>query len=731
MPGDNENNIDDIYKAQLNKSLSEKFQQDMEKWDKTLNQNLSGKEGEEKLELKQAAMKRMMLLIGSGGLSIAGNSLKEGNVGASKTQGANNNLPVGSYMSGHGGRVYMSFETGQGQQVLNWVTSGNRETDSNIHKQKYFTPDNREANLLSNEIMFDRYSGTHGASVAENGEVTESKGVIYGLRSIIERAINKATFGLLLPPLSPHLGINIPFGGAGEKYKNIDKYITQDGKSGHVYFNINSSPKGDSIGFSLEGTAPRTQGEIGAHSNTGGADKFTAGEGEKYFTKYDPKGKNLISYIKALAEGIKDEKSKEPIDKYLEALEKDENRSFFSKLFNTNSALKDNTIFDKAIKATGLHILKDEKGKPSMITTKLGNQLLEEGLTIPYNYNGQKINFKSNPRKLAEIMEEDINKLPKEIMYFKPQASNEAFMAQAPIFKDIENKPLLKNNPQLSLETCYAFSTLYDLKKSDSLSESAKQSINLVLNIFEKPEHYDFNNKLPMNKEGIHQVINFLNVEKNLDIVKGLHPDFKNANVTDLNTTGSFFNELYDKGSKEYNKYSENSVKLEKEYNIIRESIYKKSLIQGAINSIGKLEEYSDSKQPIKEEVSPSFTEKYRKHIDEAIKIAHAHSKEDIPSNKENEIAKSDGYKTKIEESLTRDNASSSGKLKEYSDLKQPIKEEVAQVKDNSGKSYLDRVREIIRSHSKEGTPGQHRHAADFMKNEEERTRSGSSRRGP
>ena len=96
-------------------------------------------------------------------------------------------------------------------------------------------------------------------------------------------------FGAKLPFANPlaknseHFGFNVAVGGKGSKYESDPtKEISSDGRSGHVYLNV----KGNLMGVGLEGTAPNTEGPLGEHSKTGGADQFSAGENEKFAIKF-------------------------------------------------------------------------------------------------------------------------------------------------------------------------------------------------------------------------------------------------------------------------------------------------------------------------------------------------------------------------------------------------------------------------------------------------------------
>lgn len=427
--------ISDLAQKLISMPLAEQLQRDMDKWAATL--LTDGANGN-----KRDAAKRLMLLIGSGNLKILGNKLEEGEVKQGEVLASANNLPIAFYLSGHGGRVYMSLDNTPSQSVLNWITN------EGIHKGRYFLPDNREGSLKGNEIVYDRHAGTHSANVDKDGNIQELKGKRYGVYSILGRMLNYITFGFFFSQYSQHLGMNIPFGGEGQKYKDITGDIKGEGSSGHLYINAGNN----FLGVGMEGTAPGSEGPLGSHSKTGGADRFAPGEGQKSFVRFDFNDPNFMEYVKAVvAYDINNYKGK------FTQIKDDYQKYGIKTAEDIKKATKEEQVL--ILKYLGLHVLMDEKGKPEMISTTLGAAMMNEGMVVPYNYNGQKIKF--SDQALTDIMSYN-GVLPDEIIYFKPQDSVEKFMAQALIFADIDNKPLIKNNPQLSLKECFALSLLYD-----------------------------------------------------------------------------------------------------------------------------------------------------------------------------------------------------------------------------------------------------------------------------
>lgn len=444
------------------------------KWEATIADG--GQEDPEKIR----ALKRTMLLIGSGAVSISG----VGNVGGVATNGdamstsaSQNRLPVSELISGRMGRVYISLPKGAGQDVLEWI-AGKSETAPGV-----ITP---------------RFTSTHHGTVKPDGSVFESKS--NPVWSFIDG---------LATTLSPvrwwrgdyrvHSGLNIAAGGEGKTYQAADEggqTIKSDGSGGHILYNTNTSKNGDSIGIGMELADFGRTSDLGTHSLLGHGDEFSAFEGEKFYVKFSPK---VPEFKRCVKEG-KDDDEKKQIAEAIKKLEKHckapEKPSFFKRAAmlltgkDPSEYKHPNRLSDEEFKeccATADIVF--APGKPPQVLTAFGKKAVEAGIIPNTNYNGATIDLcGSSPEKIAAnkniiqgLKGTDVDALPMEIVYFKPQTSLGAFTAQKPIYEDIASKPVLRDNPQFSHETSVAVGTLYNTAKdSPELATAINQTLGLM-----------------------------------------------------------------------------------------------------------------------------------------------------------------------------------------------------------------------------------------------------------
>ena len=494
--------LDALSLSLLEKTPSELLERDMEKLRATCDTKAVGRDG-----LKAAAMKRILLLLGSGGPTITGAAYK-GEMGfEGKTQAlSETNMPIGMFMAGHVGRAYMKLPEGQGAGVLSWIAGG----EDGVHKAPYSIAANQEESLKDNEIIFDRHAASHSVESKKDG-LNEKKGLIYGVTGYIGRMANPRNlrsggiywplkvigvgvsfplaflYDILVfvpnllfskPPMinpfqerSEHLGFNVAFGGAGKSYEfDKAKKITSDGKSGHVYINA----KGEMIGIGMEGTAPGADGVLGVHSKTGGADRFSAGESEKFSIKFGTGmfKEYLRNYLKAANNGDVDipvikEYQLEVIAKYLKG-----------EKLGGDKISKDQ--LKVALGDIGLPVVK--QGGQDFMLTHFGAELAKANpgqVVIPNNYNGLKIN-NYDKANLESVKKIDIDKVPNEICYFKAQKDCKSLMKQEAIFEGIDNKPLLKNNPMLSLQSCVKINALYSIANDGNNAKKEEEARDLL-----------------------------------------------------------------------------------------------------------------------------------------------------------------------------------------------------------------------------------------------------------
>jgi len=225
-------------------------------------------------ELKINALKKTMLLLGFGNIKTSGFRMnKKGDIENIEVDSyKNSQFPISQYLSGHGGRLYATLPTGESSEMLNWIAGGR----DNMHDLSYIMPGNKEHKLQNTEIIYNRQAATHGGDVMEDGDFKEEKGFSLGVKGYIKS----------LQGTNHHYGMNVAMGGVGN-IGDLGQEIKADGTSGHLYINVGEEKKGSFFGFGLEGTAPGSHGALGAHSKTGGSDRFSALGGSKYTIKFE------------------------------------------------------------------------------------------------------------------------------------------------------------------------------------------------------------------------------------------------------------------------------------------------------------------------------------------------------------------------------------------------------------------------------------------------------------
>ncbi|MDZ5762756.1 hypothetical protein Cyrtocomes_01150 [Candidatus Cyrtobacter comes] len=475
---------DNLAKMLANKDSVSLLKNDMDK----LRATIDNERATNRDMLKADAYKRMLLLLGSCAGTVSGiaKNSRTGALEHVKKPVSDVNLPIGSYMAGHGGRNALHFEKTNSKEVLEWIAGGK----DGIHSTSYSFANNRESELTGNEIIYDRHAATHSYKY-KNKEIQELKGKRYGISGMLGMMANPRVlitldgympirwitypitvlictaynlvavvgnvFGAKMPLANPfkehseHFGLNIGIGGAGNKYiSDQTKTISSDGKSGHVYLNV----KGNIMGIGLEGAAPRTSGALGSHSLSGAADQFSAAEGEKFSIKFG--SSTFKSYIKNYLDA-KNISNNGVLNAYVEG-------GKFQK-----------TELISALRGVGLEVSK--QGKSDYLLTNFGNNILKSNpaAVLPDNYGGLQSSY--SKAALNEVMKIDVASLPNELPYFKPQNDLASFMKQEKVFNDIDNKLLLKNNPDLSLEACVKLSALYEVAKDGKEKQSAQEKL--------------------------------------------------------------------------------------------------------------------------------------------------------------------------------------------------------------------------------------------------------------
>lgn len=440
-------NIQSLRERLVTSDVNEHFTTDTRKWEETMKSGLQD-------PAKINALKKTLFLYGASGMEVTGPVMSGEEIKSHTRVASENKMPISQYFSGHMGRVYMSLPASSGQTTLDWIAGDNK-------------------NSAGEAVVYSRFAATHAGEVNSDGKVVEKK----------LSASQAFTTGMTS---RTHYGMDVAMGGEGNRFLAApDTTIKDDGTSGHVYYNLNKGNFGDSLGCGLEGTAPGKSGPLGAHSFVGAADEFGALEGAKYSIKFNPQNsqcKNFITTYLDQTPGI-DPLAAEKLRKHYEH----NSKPWYSRMFSSGNL--SNQEFAAECQKVG--IVFTDNGK--QILTEFGKKCAEAGMVVRGMYNGATVNLSKDPEKLNQILQVKPEDIPNEIIYFKPQNSPETFLAQSEIFKDMENRPVLKNNPQLSYETCVAIGTMYNALQSSDVPDEKKQSIQKTLDLLSKENLKKYN----------------------------------------------------------------------------------------------------------------------------------------------------------------------------------------------------------------------------------------------
>ncbi len=459
-----------LHKKLRTMPAEEHIEQDLTKWLETLESND---------EKKALVLKRMLLLLRSCDLQISED-------GKNFINASENDLPLGIYLAGHLGRIYMSLPEGcNGEDVLKWIDGGNLGTN-----------------------VYPRFAATHAAEVNQDRDVVEKK---LNPPKAFFGGLYSAAAGLFGAPRK-HYGMDVALGEKNKRYKNSTEddgevgIIKDDGTSGHVYFNLNKGRNGDSLGFGFEGTAPSKSGFLGAHSFFGAADDFTPFEGEKFATKLT--SKYLNEYLDVFF--LKEEKPK-PEKPLL---------SFFRRIFAANTVYEaTSTNEDNSKKLALTHRQKEAKRKlaghadysnsifkpffknkklstkelesccrslgikltsnNTQILTPFAKSLSDSGVALPCNYNGAKLKIDNEKiQALFKLTPDEIETLLSKIIEHPPSNSLEG-LKQKGEFKEYGNEA---NQPEVKLLSALDINSRIQNTETeqDEESKSSKQ-------VFHKP----------------------------------------------------------------------------------------------------------------------------------------------------------------------------------------------------------------------------------------------------
>ena len=176
------------------KSFDDEIENDTNKFETLLKR--ADKENTKREEQDSTAvLKRALVLIGAGGLTITNTDKKQ-------KDGADNNLPVSSYLS-HGSRVMIEIPPNTNDDLINWLTSGDK--DNNGRSRKY----SQEDAYKENKNVYARRAATHEVIINKNknDETTleEKKGLGIGFKSAIKSFFAKTK-------QTKHLGVDLAMG---------------------------------------------------------------------------------------------------------------------------------------------------------------------------------------------------------------------------------------------------------------------------------------------------------------------------------------------------------------------------------------------------------------------------------------------------------------------------------------------------------------------------------------
>lgn len=209
--------------------------------------------------------KRALILVGSGSLQLHHDDSKVAN------SRAGNGLPVSSYLS-HGARVMIEIPSGSGDQLVNWLTSGDANTSGMSRKQT------QQGAIQDGKIVYNRPAATHDVSIEKlegtnEYALKEKKGFGIGLKDFLSNKI----LGKKTNHFSVDLALNAALGEKDSRGKDVKK---PDGDHGHLYIHYiaPTKDKPGSMLIGIEGGSPTSA----KHSKTGAADPLSAIDGSKW-----------------------------------------------------------------------------------------------------------------------------------------------------------------------------------------------------------------------------------------------------------------------------------------------------------------------------------------------------------------------------------------------------------------------------------------------------------------
>jgi len=241
------------------------------------------------------------------------------------------------------------------------------------------------------------------------------------------------------------VGVNIAAGGLGQPHQSTTAAIKGDGQDGRMQFKVED----DFIEARLKGTAQGTASSLGT-------DEFTAFEGAKYAIAVKKSSRGELKQL--LEEVIKTKLSDDPT---LKAAFKANLENLTGLKISDSGEIRNPRVLGNKTKVKGicgiLELKTFDDGKTLNVVTPFGKSLMDQGIVLQTSRGAVGSYSETNFNSLVKT-----KNIPDEIVYFKPRADLTEFMAQEAIYKNIDEKPLLKAHPEFSYETSNMIGRLYN-----------------------------------------------------------------------------------------------------------------------------------------------------------------------------------------------------------------------------------------------------------------------------
>ncbi|PCJ27602.1 MAG: hypothetical protein COA94_03930 [Rickettsiales bacterium] len=193
------------------------------------------------LELSTGIFKRAMILGGSAGVQIYSTNDEGERIDKPASE---NGLPI-TYALSHGSRTLIKIPARSGDQVINWLTSGNPAISGMSNTQT-----TQKGALADGKAVYNRPAATHAIGFT-NDEPRELKSMLIGVRDFLSSKILGRT--------TKHYGVDLGLCMEGS--------AAPDGKNGHLYIHYEppTEARPGAILFGCESHAPSSS----QHSKVG------------------------------------------------------------------------------------------------------------------------------------------------------------------------------------------------------------------------------------------------------------------------------------------------------------------------------------------------------------------------------------------------------------------------------------------------------------------------------